>query len=119
MFRFRLWVHDFVCVQIHAWGLLVLNFVCLSVGATKEDVVLSASLLEWLILLVFKFTEAPKEIFVSFAALLSIKVDGWGEVNDVLVLVGGVGFSNGLTILQSIDRELEIVENLVDVLHFV
>jgi hypothetical protein len=46
-------------VQVHARGLLVIDLVCLCV-AIEEDVVLGACLLEWLILLVFKFTEASK-----------------------------------------------------------
>lgn len=117
MFGFRLRVHDFVRVQVHARGLLVIDLVCHCV-AIEEDVVLGTCLLKLLILIVFEFPEASKEIFVSLTALLPIKVDGRSEV-DVLVLVGRVGFSNGLAILQSINRELEIVKNLIDVLHFV
>ena len=115
MFRFWLHVHDLVSVDVHARGFLALNHVCLCIDF-EQDVLLGTCLLKGLDRLVFETTDAAEQLAVSLASLVFVKVDGRLIIHDVLVFVG-VGFANDLAILQSVDWQLEIVEDLVDILH--
>jgi len=97
VFRFCLWVHDFIRVQVHA--LLVLWIYLVSRGAVQEDATLGTCLLKRIILLVFEFTKATEPEAVSLTGILAVKVDGRGVVDYVLVLLVRAGLVDGLAIL--------------------
>ena len=107
---------DFVGVKVHAW---LQSFFFDSIDTLQQPILLSACLLKGLVPLILWELHAVDLEAVALSCLVSVEIDRRCEVDDVLVLIVWVGSTDSFIIFERVDRAREIIENFVNILHFI